>query len=183
LSRRDLSEAEWRLLEPLLPPERGRKNRSAFDNRRIVNGILWRIRTGAVARSAREVRQADDGLSALRRSSDAGTSGKRGRHDPCPGDGRQLPPQSGFDDGSRSCLGCRRKRGTREQAFGRSRGGFTCKVHCLRSCLYGVGVMAHDCARIAIARNEDHIIDAQRRLETAVLPPPFSRAPRMVIEP
>jgi len=65
LSRRDLSEAEWRLLEPLLPPERGRKNRSAFDNRRIVNGILWRIRTGAVARSAREVRQADDGLSAL----------------------------------------------------------------------------------------------------------------------
>ena len=31
----------------------------------------------------------------------------------------------------RSCLGCRRKRGTREQAFGRSRGGFTCKVHCL----------------------------------------------------
>jgi transposase len=54
-----------------------------------------------------------------------------GRHDPCPGDGRQLPPQPGFDDGSRSCLGCRRKRGTREQAFGRSRGGFTCKVHCL----------------------------------------------------
>jgi hypothetical protein len=29
-----------------------------------------------------------------------------------------------------------------------------------RSCLYGVGVVAHDCARVAIARNEDHIIDA-----------------------
>jgi transposase len=47
LSRGDLSEAEWRLLEPLLPPERGRKSRPAFDNRQIVNGILWRIRTGA----------------------------------------------------------------------------------------------------------------------------------------
>jgi transposase len=35
------------LLEPLLPPERGRKSRPAFDNRQIVNGILWRIRTGA----------------------------------------------------------------------------------------------------------------------------------------
>ena len=47
MSRGDLSEAEWRLLEPLLPPERGRKSRPAFDNRQIVNGILWRIRTGA----------------------------------------------------------------------------------------------------------------------------------------
>ncbi len=47
MSSSDLSEAEWRLLEPLLPPERGRKSRPAFDNRQIVNGILWRIRTGA----------------------------------------------------------------------------------------------------------------------------------------
>jgi transposase len=45
LSRGDLSEAEWRLLEPLLPPERGRKSRPAFDKRQIVNGILWRIRS------------------------------------------------------------------------------------------------------------------------------------------
>ena len=47
MSRGDLSEAEWCLLEPLLPPEQGRKNRPAFDKRQIVNGILWRIRTGA----------------------------------------------------------------------------------------------------------------------------------------
>ncbi len=32
-----------------------------------------------------------------------------------------------------------------------------------RSCLYGVGVVARDCARVAIARNEDHIIDARER--------------------
>ena len=54
-----------------------------------------------------------------------------GRYDTHPSDGRQLPLQHGFDDGSGACLGRRRKRGTREQAFGRSRGGFTCKVHCL----------------------------------------------------
>jgi transposase len=46
LSRGDLTEAEWRLLKDLLPAERGRKSRPALDNRMIVNGILWRIRTG-----------------------------------------------------------------------------------------------------------------------------------------
>lgn len=45
--------------------------------------------------------------------------------------GRQQASQHRFNDRSGPCLGSRRKRGTREQAFGRSRGGFTCKVHCL----------------------------------------------------
>jgi transposase len=54
-----------------------------------------------------------------------------GRDHPGPGDGRQLPPQHRQHDRSGAPIGRRRKRGTREQAFGRSRGGFTCKVHCL----------------------------------------------------
>jgi transposase len=58
LSRGDLSEAERRLLEDLLPAERGRKSRPALDNRMIVNGILCGasepVRPGA---SAGEVRQ------------------------------------------------------------------------------------------------------------------------------
>jgi len=54
LSRGDLTEAEWRLLRGLLPPERGRRNRPALDNRPIVNGILWRIRTGAPWRDVPE---------------------------------------------------------------------------------------------------------------------------------
>jgi transposase len=54
VSRGDVSEAEWRLLKDLLPPERGRKNRPAGDNRKIVNGILWRIRTGAPWRDVPE---------------------------------------------------------------------------------------------------------------------------------
>jgi transposase len=48
-----------------------------------------------------------------------------------PGDGRQPASQHRLNDGPGPRLGRRRKRGTREQAFGRSRGGFTCKVHCL----------------------------------------------------
>lgn len=47
MSRGDLKEVEWQRLKGLLPSERGRRNRPAFDNRPIVNGILWRIRTGA----------------------------------------------------------------------------------------------------------------------------------------
>lgn len=47
MSRGNLSEVEWHLLKPLLPAERGRRSRPAFDNRRIVNGSLWRVRTGA----------------------------------------------------------------------------------------------------------------------------------------
>jgi transposase len=54
LSRGDLNEAEWRLLKDLLPAERGRKSRPSGDNRPIVNGILWRIRTGAPWRDVPE---------------------------------------------------------------------------------------------------------------------------------
>jgi hypothetical protein len=85
---------------------------------------------GAVARSAGEVRQVDDGLSALpmmERGRHLGSS----HHDPCPGDGRQLPPQPGFDDGSRSCLGCRRKKGDSRTSFWPFAGRVHRKVHCL----------------------------------------------------
>jgi transposase len=34
-------------IAPLLPPERGRKARPAIENRRMVNAILWIVRTGA----------------------------------------------------------------------------------------------------------------------------------------
>ena len=54
MSRGDLNEAEWRLLKDRLPAERGRKSRPAQDNRKIVNGILWRIRTGAPWRDVPE---------------------------------------------------------------------------------------------------------------------------------
>ena len=42
-----LTDAIWDKLGPLLPAETGRKCRPAKDNRKMVEGILWRFRTGA----------------------------------------------------------------------------------------------------------------------------------------
>jgi hypothetical protein len=45
--RNDLTDAQWRRLEPLLPPERPRTGRPNHSHRTILNGILWILRTGA----------------------------------------------------------------------------------------------------------------------------------------
>ena len=47
MSRGDLTEEGWMMIEPLLPTERGRWGRPAHDNRKYVNGMLWVLRTGA----------------------------------------------------------------------------------------------------------------------------------------
>ena len=43
----DLTDAEWELVGPLLPRERGRPGRPGHDNRTLLDGILWRAREGA----------------------------------------------------------------------------------------------------------------------------------------
>ena len=37
----------WERLQPLLPPQKPKTGRPAVDHRRILNGILWILRTGA----------------------------------------------------------------------------------------------------------------------------------------
>jgi transposase len=58
LSRGDLTEAEWRVLKELLPVERppGKRGRGRppQDNRNVINGILWRLRTGTPWRDVPE---------------------------------------------------------------------------------------------------------------------------------
>ncbi|KIQ64619.1 transposase [Kitasatospora griseola] len=44
-SRSDLTDAQWERLEPLLPVSNGRCGRWR-DHRQVVNGVLYRIRTG-----------------------------------------------------------------------------------------------------------------------------------------
>jgi transposase len=46
LSRGDLTDSEWHILNPLLP-DRGDRGPPISDKRRMVNGILWVLRTGA----------------------------------------------------------------------------------------------------------------------------------------
>jgi transposase len=42
-----VSDEEWLVIGPLLPPERGRWSRPAQDNRRYFEGMLWVARTGS----------------------------------------------------------------------------------------------------------------------------------------
>ena len=42
-----MTDAQWRRLEPHLPPLKPRTGRPNEDHRRILNGILWVLRTGA----------------------------------------------------------------------------------------------------------------------------------------
>jgi transposase len=47
MNRGDLTKAQWERLQPLLPPQQPQRGRPAVDHRRIVNGMLWILRTGA----------------------------------------------------------------------------------------------------------------------------------------
>lgn len=42
-----LTEALWAQLRPLLPPQKPRTGRPALDHRRMVEGMLWVMHTGA----------------------------------------------------------------------------------------------------------------------------------------
>ena len=47
MRRHELTEAEWARLAPLLPPQKPTSGRPAEDHRRILNAIIWKLRTGA----------------------------------------------------------------------------------------------------------------------------------------
>jgi transposase len=47
MNRGDLTNAQWERLQPLLPPQKPKTGRPAVDHRRMVNGMLWILRTGA----------------------------------------------------------------------------------------------------------------------------------------
>lgn len=50
--RHEMSDREWARLQPLLPPRRaGRQRRN---DRQIINGILWKLATGALWRDLPE---------------------------------------------------------------------------------------------------------------------------------
>lgn len=46
VGRGELTDKAWDRIEPLLP-ENGRPGKQWQDHRRIINGILWKLRTGA----------------------------------------------------------------------------------------------------------------------------------------
>lgn len=54
MARGDLTDQEWAMIGPLLPPERGRWARPAGDNRLFLNGMLHVLRTGCPWRDMHE---------------------------------------------------------------------------------------------------------------------------------
>lgn len=46
-NRHDITDEMWRILSPLLPGQRGQWGGIAEDNRRLLNGVFWVLRTGA----------------------------------------------------------------------------------------------------------------------------------------
>jgi hypothetical protein len=46
VGRGELTDKAWEWIEPLLP-KNGRRGKQWKDHRRIINGILWKLRTGA----------------------------------------------------------------------------------------------------------------------------------------
>lgn len=47
MPRRELSDTQWNQLEPHLPPQKPDVGRPNKEHRRIIDGILWVLRTGA----------------------------------------------------------------------------------------------------------------------------------------
>lgn len=47
MSRYDLSDEQWRRLEPLLPPGKPHTGHPSNEHRTMINGMLWIDRTGA----------------------------------------------------------------------------------------------------------------------------------------
>lgn len=45
--RHELTDEQWKQLEPFLPPVKRTMGRPSEDHRRIINGILWKLKTGA----------------------------------------------------------------------------------------------------------------------------------------
>jgi transposase len=47
MRRGELSDEQWKGLEPLLPAQKPRTGRPNLAHRQVINGILWILRTGA----------------------------------------------------------------------------------------------------------------------------------------
>ncbi|MEV5355835.1 IS5 family transposase [Streptomyces sp. NPDC052693] len=144
--RGELTDAAWERIEPLLPRVDGR-GRPWRDHRQVVNGVLWRLRTGAPWRDLPErygpwqtvyerfarweadgtwakllehVQVRDDAVGRVEWTVSVGSTTNRA-HQHSAG-ARKKGPQNGDEpeDPGRS---------QERQAIGRSRGGLTTKVH------------------------------------------------------
>lgn len=168
MSRGDLTEAEWRVLKGLLPIE-PEKAGCPSKNRPIINGILWRLRCGAPWRDVppkygswniiyrRFRRWSETGVWEGVAVTLAEIMADSGHYSI---DGTTVRAHVSAAGG---------KGGTHRRALGRSRGGFTSKLHCLADALgrpiafHLTGGEAADC------RANDDLIDLPEQAPEAFL--------------
>lgn len=44
--RHELTDTQWEKIKPLLPPEKPKTGRTNHDHRTLLNGMIWRAKTG-----------------------------------------------------------------------------------------------------------------------------------------
>src|SRR5215212_1267104 len=54
VKRGEITDRAWEQIEPLLPQDRGTRGGRWRDHRTVVNGILWKLRTGSPWRAVPE---------------------------------------------------------------------------------------------------------------------------------
>jgi transposase len=120
LSRGDLTDEQWRILDSLLP-DRGERGPAIESKRRAVNGILWVLRTGAPWRDMPDLR-------AVHPLEQARRVGRRIRN---PGESRASSRRGACHRFTiaRAHQHAAGVKGQNQQALGRSRGGFSIKIH------------------------------------------------------
>ena len=135
----------WGRLAPLLPPQRPRTGRPALDHRTFVEAVLWLARTGAPWRDLpAELMNWRTAWRRLQRWTAAGI------WDRIVDALRAMAPEAGWDAHMLDSTvvrahvhaAGRQEEGLGEQALGRSRGGFSTKLH-LRCDGRGRPVTAH----------------------------------------
>ena len=182
-------------IAPLLPGKAGDPGATGRDNRRFMEAVLWRVRTGSPRRDLpQDFGNWNSVFKRFRRWAKAGVFDRLfnaisdepdlehalHRRNDCPG------PSEGFG----------RKRGTRHQAIGRSRGGLTTKIVALVDALgnlfrflllpgqahdmKGVAPLIHDVSFAALladkAFDADWLLqDLDERGATAIIPPKSNR--------
>ena len=125
-----MTDGDWEIVVEAFRAARSRRGDKGRDDRKFLEALhFFRGSQHHLAGLAGGVWQLEQRVEAVlaaqpagRLRGDAGDFGRNERHRPPRPDGR-------FDGGARACLGGRRKRGQQGQALGRSRGGFSTKIH------------------------------------------------------
>lgn len=150
MSRKELTGKQWRRIKNLLPPETGRKGRPAKSNYLIVNAILWILRTGAPWRDLPQSYGPWNSVyTRFYRWSRKGIWQKILNSLCQDSDNEAIMIDSSVVRAHQHAAGA--KGGQLNQALGRSRGGFSTKIHAVVDALgYPVELkltagQMHDC--------------------------------------